>query len=97
MTALAGSTAGMGGTSTRAAPMRLRARLRGVATLRSDVARIRRVRPVERPPRVSPVGREPAADPVEPVDPGPVTAEPVDAAPVGDEPDVGAEPDVGEL
>jgi hypothetical protein len=89
MTALAGSTAGIGGTSTSAAPMRLRARLRGVATLRSEDARRRLVRPLDVMPRLSPVGHEPADNPV---DPEPVDPEPVDAGPVGAVPG-----DVGEL
>src|SRR5207249_3289612 len=62
MTALAGSTAGIGGTSTSAAPMRLRARRPGVATLRSLAVRTRAVRPAVVPPRVSPLlGFEPRA------------------------------------
>jgi len=85
MTALAGSTAGIGGTSTSAAPMRLRARQPGVATLSSVVARMLRVRPVE-VTRESPVGREPTrlepvgADPERPVPVVPLASEP---GPVG--------------
>jgi hypothetical protein len=55
MTAAAGSTAGIGGTSTSAAPMRVRARRPGVATLKSLPARTRAVRLAVVPPRVSPL------------------------------------------
>jgi len=95
MTALAGSIAGIGGTSTRAAPMRLRARRPGLATLRSLAARTREVRPdvalprvpLRVPPRVSPVGLEPREvtpdgdDPVEAREPFPVVSRPVRAEP----------------
>jgi hypothetical protein len=61
MTALAGSTAGIGGTSTSAAPMRLRERRPAVVTLRSDDdERSRCVRPVVLPPRVIELWLEPA-------------------------------------
>jgi hypothetical protein len=56
ITALAGSTGGIGGTSTSAAPIRLRERRPAVVTLRSDVDRRRWVRAVDGPPRVKELG-----------------------------------------
>jgi len=69
--------------------MRLRARRPGVAALRSVVDRIAYVRPVDLA-RVSKLGRELPTEGADPVEPGPVGAEPVMS--VGAEPVVPAVP-----